>query len=122
MLIEKIDCFDLQPRERCVGDLPDVVRPAVETIARAVRVDAESKLRCNHYFMSERRERFSHQFFVCERTICLGSIKERDPALDSGTDDFDALLSPRRWPVVGTQPHAAKAKSRYLKPLFPKFR
>ena len=57
---------------------PDVVRPAVETVARAVRVDAEAKLRGDNHVMAERRERFSHQFFVRERTICFGRIEERD--------------------------------------------
>src|SRR4029077_8731835 len=79
MLIEKIDGFDLQAREGCVGDLPDVVRPAVETITRAVQVNAETKLGGNDYFGEARRQRFTHQFFVRERTIRLGSIEKRYP-------------------------------------------
>ena len=110
MLIEKIDCFDIEAFERCVRDLPDVFRPAVETIASAVRIDPKSKLGCNDYVIPERRKRFSHQFFVCERAIRFGSVKEGDPTLDGGTNDFDALLSLRRRPIVGAQPHASEAK------------
>jgi hypothetical protein len=43
-LIQKIDCFDVQSAQRCARDLPDVVGPAVETIASAVRVNSESNV------------------------------------------------------------------------------
>ncbi len=109
MPIEKIDCVDLHPVQRRGRGLSDVFGPAIETIASAVRVDAKSKLRGYNHVITERRKGCSHQFFVRERTIRLGSVKERDATLDGGTNDPDALLPLRWWPVVGAQPQAAES-------------
>jgi len=90
MLVEKIDHVNLQSLQRGVRHLPDVIGPAVDTIAGAVRIDAKPKLGGNHYLIAARRERFSDQYFVGERTIRLSSVKQCDAALDSGANDFDA--------------------------------
>src|ERR1700756_3424469 len=56
MLIQKVDGVDVQSAQGCIRDLPDVVGPAVETIASAVGIDPEPKLGGNDNAIAERRE------------------------------------------------------------------
>ena len=88
-------------------------------VASAVRVDSESKFGDNHQAIAKRRKRFSHQFFVCERTISLGSVKEGNAAIHCSTYDVDTLLLHRGRAVVGAQPHAAEAQGGHLQTTIP---
>src|SRR4051794_29625423 len=87
VLIEQVDRFPLQPLERSVDDLPDVLGAAVEAASPlAVGIDLESELCCDHHAVPEGSERFTHQLLVHEGTVSLGRVEERDASLDRGPD------------------------------------
>ena len=93
MLIEQIDAVGPEPLERGLGDLPDVLRPAVQRRCCAdspVEVDAE--LGRDHDLVTERRQRLAHELLVRERAVDLGGVEERDAALDGRPDQRDRLL------------------------------
>jgi len=78
MLIEKIDRRDVQAPERGMRDLTDMVRSAIEAIARTIRVEAEAELGGDRHVVAERRERFSHQHFIREGAVDLRRIEKCD--------------------------------------------
>src|SRR4029077_14936864 len=100
------------------GNLPDVVRPAIQSVARTVRLNSEAKLRGDHHVAAEWRERFSNEFFVDERAIRLSSVEKRDATLNRGADDLDGRLPFGGWAVVGAQPHATVPESRHFRTVF----
>ena len=63
VLIEQIDDVGLQPLERGLGDLLDMLRPAVEAArsGRGCRIDVEAELRGDHHLLAERRQRFARR-------------------------------------------------------------
>ena len=92
MLIEKIDHVGLEPLQRGLGDLLDVLRPAVEAGLLPVGLDLEAELGGDDHLCAERRERLAHEFFVGERTVDFGGVEEGDAAFDGGPDQGDHLL------------------------------
>src|SRR4051812_16407384 len=114
MLIQEVDGFYLQSAQGCIRDLPDVVGPAIQAVASAIRIDPKPKLGGDHYAIPERCERFSHQFFVCERTIHFGCVKKRNALVHCGPNNLDALLSLGWRAIAGAQAHAAEAQGRHF--------
>jgi hypothetical protein len=102
--------------------LPTIRAPAVDTIAGAVRIDAKPKLGGNHYLIAARRERFSDQYFVAERTIRLSSVKQCDAALDSGANDFDASSRSIGGPEAVLRPMQPQPKAETSRPFLPNLR
>ena len=55
VLIEQIDALDLEPLERGLGDLSDVLRPAVQaTLLARLRIEVEPELGGDHHLLAER--------------------------------------------------------------------
>ena len=81
VLIEEIDRVDVQPPQRRFGDFADVRRPAVHA-ALCAALEGEAELRRDRDPAAERRERFADELFVGERSVGLGGVEERHPALD----------------------------------------
>jgi hypothetical protein len=53
VLIQQINCLDLEPLERSLGDLLDVFWAAVKAISRSVRVEPEPEFRSDHHVFTE---------------------------------------------------------------------
>ena len=86
MLIEQIDGIDFEPLERCLSDLLDVLRPAVQRtpLAAILGIRLPAKLGSDHHTAAKWSERFTYQFFVQQGAVHLGGVEERDASLDSG--------------------------------------
>jgi hypothetical protein len=86
VLIEQIDRVDLEPLERGLRDLLDVLRPAVQ--ARPLRapfgIELEPELGGDDDPATVRKEGFAHELFVGERAVDLGGVEERDATFDGG--------------------------------------
>src|SRR5215469_3520750 len=90
VLIEQIDDISLEALERGVSDLPDVLGPAVQACRWLPAWEAE--LGCDDDLIAEGREGFAYEFFVRERAVGFGGVKESDAAVEGGTDECDCLL------------------------------
>ena len=112
MLIEQVDDVDLEPLERSLGDLLDVLRPAVQAALLAFRANLEPELGGDHHLLAEGSERFAHEFFVRERAVDLGGVEERDAAFDGRPDQRDHLLLVLGRAVAEAHSHAAEPEGR----------
>src|SRR5579885_165510 len=116
MLVEEIDGLDLEPLERSLRDLFDVLRPAVEAALRAsLRIEIEAELGGDHHLPAERRERLAHQLLVRVGAVNFGGVEERHAALHRRTDQRNALLLVHRQAVGEAQAHAAQPECRNLR-------
>src|SRR6185437_13418385 len=85
MLIKKVDDICLQALQRRFGHLLDVLWTAVQTSLLAI-LDAESKLRRDHYMLAKWRERLPDKFFIPERAVHFSGIEKRNAAFDGSAD------------------------------------
>src|SRR5262245_28577565 len=109
MLIEQIDPIGLQASQRCLGDLANVRRPAVQSRLLAV-LELEPELGRNRDLVTNRLKRRADELFVREWPVRFGGIDERNPAIDGGTNDRDAFVAARRLSVTETDAHATEAE------------
>src|SRR5580704_16080046 len=80
MLIEQVDGIDLQALQRGLGDLPYMLRPAVEALLLArVRIDGEPEFSSNDDFSAERGQRLADKFFISKGAVDFGGIEEGHP-------------------------------------------
>ena len=115
VLVEQVDAVGLEPLERRLRHLPDVLGSAVERHLLPV-LDLEPELGSDHHPVSDGGESLSDQFFVRERAVDLGGVEEGDPEIDGRADELDPLLRiDRRAVHGGTQAHAAQAQCRHFK-------
>src|SRR5258708_30158829 len=69
MLIQEINCADLEPLERALDCMLDVLRPAVQARRAGPRIAAteiEPELGGDHHLLAELSKGFAHEFFVGE--------------------------------------------------------
>ena len=92
VLIEQVDAIGAQPFQRRIGDLPDMLRPAVHAKVRDRRAECVAELGRDHDLVAERSEGFAHEFLVPVRAIGLGGVEECDAALDRRSDQPDRIL------------------------------
>ncbi len=85
MLIEEVDPIGLESREGRVGDVPDVVRPAIQAALFAA-VELEPELRRDHHLLANRRKCFADELLVRKRTVGFRCVEERDATFDGRTD------------------------------------
>ena len=88
VLVEEVDGVDAQRLERVLRDLADAFRAAVEP-AGCSRTKVEAKLRGDDDFVSEWLQGLADEFFVGERTVDFGGVKERDAARPWCTDTVE---------------------------------
>jgi hypothetical protein len=112
VLVEQIDRVDLEPLERALDGLFDVLRPAVEPPLLPLRVELEAELGRDHNLFAHWRKSFANEFFVRERSVDLGRVEEADAALDGRADERNHLLLVTRWAVGEAHAHAAEADGR----------
>ena len=112
VLIEQVDGVDVEPLERRLRDLLDVLGPAVEARLLAVRVDVEPELGGDHHLLADRRERLAHQLLVRERAVDFGGVEEGDAEVDGRPDQRDPLLLVHGRAVAEAHAHAAEPEGR----------
>jgi hypothetical protein len=110
VLIEEIDAVGLQALERGLGDLPDVLRPAVK--ARLCVSGFEAELGGDHDLITEWGEGFADELLVGERTVSFRGIEEGDATLDGRLNKSDPLLLVGSRTVAKAQSHAAQPDGR----------
>ena len=103
---------DLEPLERALDSLPDVLGSAVQAPLMLVRVDVEAELGRDDDLLADRGERFADELFVREWAVDLGRVEEGDAALDRRSDEGDHLLLVGRRPVSVAHAHAAEPDGR----------
>ena len=70
--------FGLQPLERGLGDLLDVLRPTIQPPLRPVlRIDIEAELGGDHHSVPKGGQGLADQLLVRERAINLGGVEGR---------------------------------------------
>ena len=74
MLIEQVDDIDLEPLERALDGLLDVVRLAVQPRRLSV-FKAEPELCGNDHILADREKRFAHKFFIGEWPVGFCGIE-----------------------------------------------
>src|SRR2546427_6752831 len=79
VLIEQIDNVGPESLERAIGNLLDVLRPAVEA-RKGSKVEPE--LSRDHHLVPEGSKCFAHELFIGERAVGLGGVEEGDAAFD----------------------------------------
>ena len=123
VLIEQVDGIDLEPLERGLGDLLDVLRPAVQAdpARPAVGIELEPELGGDHHLLAERGEGFAHELLVRERAVDLGGVEERDAAFDGRPNQRDHLLLVRGRAVAEAHAHAAEPEGRDFQVALSKF-
>src|SRR5437762_13338698 len=92
--------------------LADVLRPRVETIACAIRADAEAELCRDNDLFADGSERFTNELLILEWAVRFGSIEQRDTSLDSRADDRNSFRPAGRGSVDIFKTHAAVANRR----------
>jgi hypothetical protein len=107
VLVEKIDRIGFEALERGLGDLPDVLWPAVQPSLLAV-LDLEAKFCGDLYLMAEWSQRLTDEFFIRVRTINLRCIEERYTTLDRRANQRNPLLLLHGRAVAKAQPHTAE--------------
>src|ERR1700733_13170937 len=114
VLIEEVDDIGLESFQRGLGDLADVLGPAIDSSQRPLgfRIDFESELGCDHDLIPEGSERLADQFFVGERAVSFGGIEECDTTFEGSADERDAERLFDRGTEAGAQSHAAEAERR----------
>ena len=112
VLVEEIDAVGPEPLERGLGDLPDVLRPAVHAALSGRPVDVDAELGGDHHLVADRLQRFADDLFVRVRAIDLGGVEEGDAALEGRPDQADRIRRLHRLAVGLAHPHAAEADGR----------
>ena len=123
VLIEQVDRLDLEPLERTLHGLPDVLRPAAQPAAPG---RLSLPLRSNPTWWQSppvcgRRESFADQLFVGERPVYLGGVEECDAAIHRGMEKSGHLLLVFRRAVGKTHPMHPRPMADTSRLLFPSF-
>ena len=120
MLIEQVDAVDLEPLERALDGLLDVLRPAIQAAPRPsiAAAEVEPELGGDHHLLAEGSKGFAHKLFVGERAIDFGGIKECDAAVHGGPQQRGHLLLVFGRAVAEAHAHAAQADGRDFQTCF----
>src|SRR5215831_2127137 len=123
MLVEQIDYLGPEPFERSIGDLLDVLRPAIQAgdTWAAVRLHPEAELGGDDYFLAYGGKALANQFLVRERPVHFGGIKESDAPVHCYSQQRDHLFLVCGWAVSIGHAHTTKADGRYFQIALSKF-
>jgi hypothetical protein len=118
VLVEEIDLIDMKPSQGGLGDLPDVLGPAVETSPRlASRVDLEAELAGDHHLPTNGGEGLTHELLVREWAVGLRRVEERHAPVHRRPDQRDRCLLIPGWAIGRGHAHAPETKRRYFESL-----
>ncbi len=109
VLIEQVDSVDFEPLERALGDLLDVLWPAIQALptGTSVWIELEPELGGDHHLVAHRRKSFANELFVREWTIDLSRIEECYAAFHGRAEKSDHLLLVSSRTVRKAHSHAA---------------
>src|SRR6185369_8326074 len=85
MLIQQVNPISLEPPQRCIGHLFDVLGATVQASLFAI-LNLEPELSGDHHLVTKWSQRFAHQFFIYEWTINFSRIEESYAAFDGCSD------------------------------------
>src|SRR4029077_3916094 len=119
VLVEEIDAVDLEPLERSVGHLLDVLRSAIEAPLPPVRIEFKAELGRDDDLLAHRGERFAQELFVPIWAVGLGRVEEGDAAGDGRSKQRDHLVLVGGRAVAEAHSHAAEADGRNLQVAVP---
>ena len=111
VLVEQIDGLDVEPLERCLGHLFDMLGPAIQA---AVGIQLEPELRGDHYLLTKGSEAFAHELFVDKGAVDFRRIEEGHAALDGEMQKSDHLLPVFGGTIGIVHSHAAQPDRRDL--------
>ncbi len=93
VLVEKIDDIGPESLERGLRDFFDMFRPTVQpSLFAGVGINFEPELGGDHHLLTERSERFTHEFFIFERTVHFGGIEEGDAEFHGRSNQGDPFV------------------------------
>jgi hypothetical protein len=118
VLIEQIDPVGLEPLQRSLGHLSDVLRPAVETGLPAP-FDPEAELRRDDHPIADRRERFTDDLLVGVWAVDFRGVEEGDAVVNGGPDDRDAFVAADRRSISEADAHAPETERRDFQSVLP---
>src|SRR5437868_3612714 len=109
VLIEEIDHARLEAFERCVGNLLDVLRPAVAAPPLSgYWIEIMTELGCDHYPVANRCKGLTDEFFVGEWAIGLRRIEKNNTAVHSRPNESNHFPPVRRRAVVRAHSHTTE--------------
>jgi len=114
-LVEQINRFDLETFQRSLNHLFDVLWTTAppSCAGKFVRsAQIETEFGGNDYFVANRCERLTHQFFVSERAMGFGSVEKRHARFHRLPDQGNHVLFVGRWAETKTHAHAAESDGR----------
>src|SRR5215831_7945085 len=116
VLIEQVDGVDPESLERGVGDLFDVLWPAIQTTETTLGlgIDFEPELSCYHHLLAQWGEGLAHEFFVYKRAVRFSGIKKGDAPFNGRPNQRYHFPFVCRRAVAKAHPHAAEADCRYF--------
>jgi hypothetical protein len=113
VLIDQVNHIGPQPLQRLVGDSPDALGAAIESIGGHTVLEAE--LSCDHHLVTDRLQRLAHDLFVDAGPVGFGGVEEGDASIMGCADEPDRLAAIGRGAVALAQTHAAEADRRHFK-------
>src|SRR5207237_7488418 len=69
-----------------------MLRPAIQADLLIFGTNFETELGSDHYFFTERSERFAREFFVRERTVHFSGIEKRHTLFECRSNQRNHLL------------------------------
>ena len=117
MLVVEVDVVGLQPPERTLDDLANVVGLAGR-FSREARAtfDIEPELRGDDDLIADGLQCLTDQLLVGVGSVNLGGVEERHALVESRTDELDGVGAVHGGTKGGTHPHAAETDGRDLEP------
>src|SRR5438477_12426905 len=91
-----------------------MLRPAIQADLLTFRTNFETELGSDHYFFTERSERFACEFFVRERTVHFSGIEKRHTLFKCRSNQRNHLLLVLGRTVAKANSHTAEHYSRDL--------
>lgn len=114
VLVEKVDAVRLQPLERSLDDVADVLRPAVHALVPGRAGDVDAEFGGDHHLITDRLQCLADDLLILERPIDLRGVEESDAALECRADQADGIRRRHRLPIGLADPHAAEPDGRDL--------
>jgi hypothetical protein len=109
VLVEEIDGVGLEPFQRCLGDLFNVLRAAVQPrLFAGVGIEFEPELGGDRHLLAERSQRLAHQFLVEKGAVNFRRIEKRDAEFDGFADHRNHFLLVFGRAVAEAHSHAAE--------------
>ena len=98
-----------------------MLRPAIQADLLTFGTNFETELGSDHYFFTERSERFACEFFVRERTVHFSGIEKRHTLFKCRSNQRNHLLLVLGRTIAKAHSHAAQPNGRDFQVTLTKF-